>query len=386
MVFMHHLGEAAAMTAGMIWQTIWSLVLGFSISALLQSTVKADDLRKALGRGFIKEIALATAAGTASSSCSYASAAIMRTLFKKGAALVCALAFMVASTNLVLELGLILLVLLGWKFMLGQWIGGVVMITILSLVVKVTAPKHLVEEARTYEAAGSHDHGSTLAEGDTWWRRVTNPKTRIVLAQSFAMEWSMLWKDLLIGFVFGGLISAFVPDEVWQAIFLKGSSSWIAVPVDALIGPVLAMVTFVCSVGNIPLAAILWAGGASFAGVLSFIYADLIVLPLLDTYRRYFGWRFAAFIFGVLFTAMVLAGIIVDVGFALAHLTPAPNPNVRAEIMHFSVNYTFWLNLGLGAWAVYLFWVNHRHPIEHAMSCCGGEKDGSHHEQHAHSP
>ncbi len=370
---LEHLGDAALMTAGMIWQTAWSLVLGFSISALLQATVKADDLRQALGQGSAKQIALASAAGAASSSCSYASAAIMRTLFKKGADLACALAFMVASTNLVLELGLILLVLLGWKFMLGQWIGGAVMIAILSLVVKATAPKNLVEQARGHEAAGGHDHGSMMAEGDTWWERVTNPKTRVVLAQSFAMEWSMLWKDLLIGFVVGGLISAFVPNEVWSAIFLKGSSSWIAVPVNALIGPVLAMITFVCSVGNIPLAAILWAGGASFAGVLSFIYADLIVLPLLDTYRRYFGWRFAAYIFGVLFVTMVAAGIIVDVGFGLAHLTPAPNPNVKTEITHFSLDYTFWLNLFLGFWAVYLFVVARRHPMQHGTSCCASK-------------
>ena len=127
---------------------------------------------------------------------------------------------------------------------------------------------------------------------------MTNPPTRIYLAQSFAMEWSMLWKDLAVGFIVGGLISAFVPDAVWQAIFLKGSSPWLAIPVDALLGPLVAIITFVCSIGNVPLAAILWAGGASFAGVLSFIYADLIVLPLLDTYRRYFGWRFAAYLFG----------------------------------------------------------------------------------------
>jgi uncharacterized membrane protein YraQ (UPF0718 family) len=370
MTLIHHLGDAAMMTAGMIWQTAWSLILGFTLSALLQSTVKSDDLRRALGEGSAKEIALAAAAGAASSSCSYASAALMRTLFKKGAALVCALAFMVASTNLVLELGLILLVLLGWKFMLGQWIGGVVMIAIMSVVLKFAVPKHLIEEARNRPEAGSgHDHGSMMAEGKTWWARVKNPRTRVVMAQSFVMEWSMLWKDLIIGFVIGGLISAFVPNEVWKAIFLNGQSGWIAVPVDALIGPVLAVVTFVCSVGNIPLAAILWAGGASFAGVLSFIYADLIVLPLLDTYRRYFGWKFAAYLFAVLFVTMVLAGIIVDVGFAILHLTPPPNPNVRSEITHFSFNYTFWLNILLGSWAVYLFRIARTNRMDKAMHC-----------------
>ena len=205
------------------------------------------------------------------------------------------------------------------------------------------------------------------ADGDTWWARVTAPKTLTYMAQSFAMEWSMLWKDLFIGFVVGGLISAFVPNEVWKALFLHSAPSWVAVPLGALIGPVIAMITFVCSVGNIPLAAILWAGGASFGGVLSFIYADLIVLPLLDTYRRYFGWRFAAYLFVVLFATMALAGIVVDVGFSLAHVTPAPNPNVRAEITHVSMNYTFWLNLALCSWAALLFWLNHRHPMDHSM-------------------
>ena len=378
-----HLGDAALMAFGMAWQTLWSLILGFSISALLQSTVSADQMKEALGRDGPKEIALAAAAGAASSSCSYASAAITRTLFKKGAALACSLAFMIASTNLVLELGLILLVLLGWKFMLGQWIGGVVLVAIMSVIVKATAPKTLVDEARNHEETGKgHNHMAMQADGDTWVARATNPKTRIYLAQSFAMEWQMLWKDLAIGFVVGGLVSAFVPAAVWKTIFLGGSSSWLAVPVDAIVGPIIAIVTFVCSVGNIPLAAILWAGGASFGGVLAFIYADLIVLPLLDTYRRYFGWRMAAYLFVVLFVTMALAGMVVDVGFHLAGLTPAPNPNVKAEITHFALNYTFWLNLIFGAWAAYLLWLNHKHPMDHSHMH-GHHHDGHHQGGHA---
>ena len=238
MIFLDRLGDAALMTAGMFWQTLWSLVLGFSISALLQATVSSEDMRKALGRDGPKEIALASVAGAASSSCSYASAAIMRTLFKKGAALASSLAFMIASTNLVLELGLILLVLLGWKFMLGQWIGGVVLVAIMSVIVKYTAPKGLIEEAREHKEQGKgHNHTAMLAEGDTWWARVTNPKTLVYLAQSFAMEWSMLWKDLAVGFVVGGLVSAFVPDEVWKAVFLHDASPWLSVPLGAVMGP-----------------------------------------------------------------------------------------------------------------------------------------------------
>ena len=377
---MHALGQAPLMTAGMIWQTAWSLILGFSISALLQSTVSSDDMKQAFGRDGPKQIALAAVAGAASSSCSYASAAIMRTLFKKGAALATALAFMFASTNLVLELGLILLVLLGWKFMLGQWIGGLVLIVVMTLIVKATAPAALIEAARSHEEQGSgHEHTAMQADGDTWWARASNPRTRVYLAQSFAMEWSMLWKDLLIGFVVGGLVSAFVPDAVWQALFLKGHSSWLTIPADALIGPLVAIVTFVCSVGNVPLAAILWAGGASFAGVLSFIYADLIVLPLLDTYRRYFGLRMAAYLFAVLFATMVIAGIVVNVGFAAAGLVPAPDPNVRAHITHFALNYTFWLNLAFGLWAAWLFWLNQKNPMNHSHMHHGHAHQGHDH-------
>lgn len=363
-----HLKEAALMTAGMVWQTGWSLVFGFALSALLQATVSTRTMQRLFGKSGPKEVALAGVFGAASSSCSYASAAITRTVFKKGAALAPALAFLVASTNLVLELGLILLVLLGWRFMLGQWLGGVALVVLVSLITRLTASPRLVEEARRHEEAGSgHQHSAMTARGATVWARLANPKTPVLVAQNFAMEWSMLWKDLLAGFVLGGLISAFVPPDVWKAIFLSGRPGWIAIPVDALIGPLIAIVTFVCSIGNVPLAAILWAGGASFGGVLAFLYADLIVLPLLDTYRRYFGLRMAAYIGLVLYGAMVLAAIFVHLGFTLTGLVPAPDPHVKAAITHFSLNYTFWLNLLFGALALWLFWQNHRHPMDHTM-------------------
>lgn len=369
-----HLRDAALMTLGMAWQTGWSLVLGFAISALLQSTAASSDMQRAFGKDGPKEIALATVAGAASSSCSYASSAIMRTLFKKGAALATSLAFLFASTNLVLELGLILLLLLGWQFMLGQWIGGILLVVIMSLIVKATASPALIEEARSHpEASRGHQHASMQAAGDTWWGRVTNPATRILVAQNFAMEWSMLWKDLAIGFVVGGLVSAFVPPDFWRTIFLQGRSPWVAVPVDALLGPLVAVVTFVCSVGNIPLAAVLWASGASFGGVLAFIYADLIVLPLLDSYRRFFGWRMAAYIGGVFYVTMVIAAIIVEVLFLGTGLTPPAATGAREHLTHFSLNYTFWLNLAFGGLALWLFWINRQHPMDHSHhACCEG--------------
>ncbi len=369
------IGEALLMAAGMFWQTGWSLVLGFTISSILQAVVSADQMRRALGRDGFREIATATLAGAASSSCSYASAAIMRTLFKKGAALTPALAFLFSSTNLVLELGIILYLLLGWQFTLGEWLGGVVLVAIMSLLVRLTYPKKLVEAARVHpEAAEGHQHASGTAEGETWSARLLDPKTRILVAQNFVMEWSMLWKDLLLGFVIAGLLAAFVPQGIWKALFLSGYSPWVQIPVDAVLGPLVAIVTFVCSIGNVPLAAVLWAGGASFGGVLAFLYADLIVLPLLDVYRRYFGWRMAAYIGGVFFVTMAVAALLMDVAFSLLGLVPATRPDIRAQMTDFSLNYTFWLNLLFGAVAAYLIWVSYRNPMHHGHE--GHQHDG----------
>ena len=360
------LGDALLMAAGMFWQTGWSLVLGFTISALLQAVVSTDQMRRAFGRAGFKEIATATLAGAASSSCSYASAAIMRTLFKKGAALVTALAFLFASTNLVIELGIILYLLLGWPFMLGEWIGGIVLIAIMTLLVRMTYPTNLVEAARSHTERGKgHEHQTMAVVGATWRDRLTNPHTRVMVAQNFAMEWFMLWKDLLAGFLIAGFLAAFVPGDAWKTLFLSGQPAWLQMPVNAIVGPIVAIVTFVCSIGNVPLAAILWAGGASFGGVLAFLYADLIVLPLLDVYRRYFGWRMAAYIGGIFFVTMAAAALVMDLAFSALGLVPTPNENIRAQITDFSLNYTFWLNLVFGVLAVYLFWVSHKHPMDH---------------------
>ena len=363
---LHRVGQALVMALGMFWQTGWSLVLGFAISGLLQAIVPADRMRDALGRGGPREIALASLAGAASSSCSYASAAIMRTLFKKGAAFVASLAFLFASTNLVLELGVILYLLLGWQFMAAEWIGGVVLIVVLSILVKLTLPRRLVEQARHHEeAGGGHQHMSMTVEGGSWRERLVAPETRVPVAQNFAMDWRMLWKDLAAGFLIGGLLAVFVPHGVWQALFLHDAPAWLRVPADALIGPIVAMLTFVCSIGNVPLAAVLWGGGASFGGVVGFLFADLIVLPLLDIYRRYYGWRMALYMGAVFYAAMATAALLVDLAFTALGIVPVAAGDIRAQVSHFGLNYTFWLNMVALALAVWLFMLNRRHPMTH---------------------
>jgi uncharacterized membrane protein YraQ (UPF0718 family) len=359
------------MAAGMFWQVGWSLVLGFFISAMLQAVVSRQRMTAALGRDGVREIALATASGAASSSCSYAAAAVSRTLFKKGAALVPSLAFMVASTNLVIELGIVLYVLMGWPFMVAEWIGGVVLVALMAVLVRLTYPAKLVEAARHFpEAGGGHMHGDAADDGASIWAKLRVRATWVRVAHNFVMDWSMLWRDLLLGFVIAGALSVFVPDGVWQALFVKGTSPWLQVPANALLGPLVAVLSFVCSIGNVPMAAVLWGSGVSFGGVLAFLYADLLVLPLLDVYRRYYGWKMAAYIATIFYATMVGAAMIMDLAFSALGWIPAARPDMRASMVSVSLNYTFWLNIVIAAGAMALLVVARRNPVKQAH-CCG---------------
>lgn len=366
----HHLFHAVALAFGMFWKTAWSLVLGFGVSAVLQAVVSAESMRRVLGRAGIREVSIASLAGAASSSCSYASASISRTLFKKGAALIPSLAFLLASTNLVVELGIVLYLLMGWPFTAGEWVGGVVMIACVSALVRLTYPAALVEQARHHPEAGAggHDHGGDASETGTWLDRLKRPETRVAIAQTFVMDWRMLWKDLALGFVIAGILAAFVPDSVWQALFVQSAPPAVRTVLDAAIGPLVGIVTFVCSIGNVPMAAVLWASGVSFGGVLAFLYSDLIVLPLLDVYRRYYGWRMALYIAAVLYGGMVAAAVVMDLAFTGLHLIPARNGAAMEQMAHIGLDYTFWLNLAFGVLAVWLFAIARRSPAR-AHAC-----------------
>jgi uncharacterized protein len=374
-------GHALVMAAGMAWQTLWSLVLGFALSGLLQATVPAERMRNALGRGGPREVALAAAAGAASSSCSYASAAITRTLFKKGAALTSSVAFLLASTNLVLELGVVIWLLLGWRFTLAEWLGGMMLVALVATLIRVTAGRALVERARNHpEPAGGHEHMSMASDRGTWRERLLDPETRVRTAQNFAMDWRMLWKDLAAGFLIGGVLAVAVPDRAWAALFLQHAEPWVRTLAGVVIGPVVAILSFVCSIGNVPLAAALWGGGASFGGMLAFLYSDLLIIPLLDVYRRYFGWRMMAYLAALLFVGAAASALVVDLGFTAAGLVPPATHGVPAEVTRFSFNYTFWLNLVALAVATWLFAVARRHPMDHGHH--GHNHDGHGHHCH----
>ncbi|MBR0553391.1 permease [Stakelama marina] len=372
MNIVEQVGTALLMALGMFWKTGWTLVLGFAISAVLQTIVPADAMREKLGRHGAKQVALATILGAASSSCSFAAASVSRTLFKKGASLVTSLTFLFAATNLVIELGVILYLLMGWEFMAAEWLGGIALIGAMSLIVTLTYPKKLAEEARNHPepGGGGHDHGAAHDEGGSWIDKLKRPETRGRIAQAFTMEWGMLWKDLAIGFLIGGFVSVFVPTEFWQSLFLVNAPEWVRVPFNAAIGPIIAMLTFVCSIGNVPVAAVLWGGGATFGGVIAFLYGDLIVLPLIDVYRRYYGWRMALYIALVLFASMVIAAIGVDLAFSWAGLVPQAGTDIREELTTFAIDYTFWLNLVFGAIGLWLWRLSRKAPEPKKAHCC----------------
>jgi uncharacterized membrane protein YraQ (UPF0718 family) len=366
MGFLTAVAQALLLAGGMAWQVGWSLILGFALSAAVQALVSKERMQQLLGRDGWREIALATGFGAASSSCSYAAAAMSKTLFKKGAALVPSWAFLFSSTNLVIELGIILWLLMGWQFTVAEWAGGLVLIAIMTALVRLTYPRALVDEARRHvDEATGHEHGSMEGEGRSPLERLRNPATRIAIAQNFAMDVSMLWKDLLGGFLIAGALAAFVPSGAWHVLFLNGAAPAVQLVGNAVAGPLVAVIAFVCSIGNVPLAAILWSSGISFGGVLAFLYADLIVLPLLDVYRKYYGWRMMLYMTGTFFVTMVLAAIVMDGAFSLLHLVPVPNPNVRVAMTTFSFNYTFWLNVAFGLLGLYLWRLDAAHPMHH---------------------
>lgn len=340
----------------MFWETLWALVLGFGISAALQVFVSKERMTQLLGRNGLKEILFATGFGAASSSCSYAAASIGRSAFQKGAALVPALAFMFASTNLVIELGAVLWVLMGWQFVLAEVVGSFVLIGLMWLLMSIVFPKQLESEARVHslnedDECGHHhhhhDHEHDHAPINKWAR----------LGSAFWMDWQMLWKELVAGFLIAGFLTALVPHDWWKALFIETGSSPLRLIENAAVGPIIAILSFVCSVGNIPLASLLWAHGISFGGVISFIYADLLVIPLILIYRKYFGGRATLYIVGIFYASMVGAGIIVDLIFAGLDLIPkGDRPMSAVEHATFSWNYTTWLDFVAIAVALWL-WV-----------------------------
>lgn len=351
--------EAATTSLGLFWMAFWAFGLGYLISSMIQVFVTRQRMKQSMGETGPKSVALGTFFGFVSSSCSFAALATTRSLFTKGAGLIPSLAFLLSSTNLVIELGIVIAVFLGWQFVVGEYLGGALLILLMWLMVRLTYPRKLVEDARS--KARQAEQSDSDGEVPNWKRLIRSREGWQRVASRFVMEWHMVWKDVTVGFTVAGIIAAFVPQLFFHALFVGSDSAdpafW-EVLLQSLVGPVAAFFTFIGSMGNIPLAAVLFSNGVSFAGVMAFIFSDLVVFPVLRIQAQYYGWRMAFYILGVFLAALIAAAMVMHYGFALAGILPDPataESVVKREF--FAVDYTLFLNsIFILLSGAFLFW------------------------------
>lgn len=386
---LHAVGVALFMAAAMGWKMLWALVLGFIVSGVIQAVVSRGEMARLLPDARAGTVLKATGLGAASSSCSYAATAIARSIVRQGGDFTAAMAFQFASTNLVLELGLILWSLLGWRFTLAQFAGGFVMIALLAILLRVFVKRRWVDAAVRQARSDVHGKMEGHAEMDMSLSKDRPILQRLVSADAFTAVshffWSdvaMLWIDIGAGLLISGAVAAWVPPQVWSWVFATHDPAASRI-VGPLVGPLVAVFTFVCSVGNVPLAAVLWNAGSSFGGVIAFLFADLIVLPILDIYRRYYGWRMAGVLLVIFYVAMALSAYAVEIVFALLHLAPAARTLNDARMqMGFAWDYTTWLDLLMLIPAALLLWrfltTGGPKMLEMMESPAGGHDHGGH--------
>src|SRR5712672_2886738 len=352
--------RALSMAFSMGWEILWPLILGFALSAVVQGVVSHREMARLLPDDRPKSIATALALGAASSSCSYAAVALARSLFRKGANFTAAMAFEMASTNLVAELSIILIVLMGWRFMAAEAVGAIVMVVILVVLFRAFLSPGLLAEAREQaergiagRMEGHADMDMSVTEG-TLWQRLTSERGFTAISHYFVMDWASVWLDIVGGLLIAGALAALVPAQFWQSFFLV-DHPLLAKLWGPIVGPLVAVISFVCSVGNIPLAAVLWNGGISFGGAIAFIFADLIILPILNIYRKYYGMKMAAFLFVTFYAAIAGAALIVELVFGTLGLVPAER-NARVVDATITWDYTSWLNIAFLILAAALIW------------------------------
>ncbi|WP_216358806.1 permease [Orenia metallireducens] len=337
-------GQGAVTAIGFFWKAGWAFILGYFISSMIQSFVPKKKLTKYMGEANLKSISLSTIFGGASSSCSFAALAAARALFHKGAHFITIVAFMFASTNLVIELGILILIFLGWEFLAAEIIGGLVLIAISSILIKITYPDSLIKAARK-----KVESDTDLAEEDFDWKeRISSKEGWNLVAKNFVMEWKMVWQEILIGFTIAGFVAVFVSDDIWAKIFLMDYTnslpSWLIAIENALVAPFVAALTFIGSMGNIPLATVLNANGVFFAGIMGFIYSDLMVPPLVAVNAKYYGKKVAFYIAGIMYLSIVLTALILNGLFSVSGIVPESN-KVITQLTQFKLDYTFWMNL-----------------------------------------
>jgi uncharacterized protein len=385
------LGHALGMAGTMAWEITWSLILGFTLSSVIGALVRRETITRLLGDGRPRTLALATGLGAASSSCSYAAVALARTLIRKGASFTAAMAFEIASTNLVIELGIILALLISWQFTLAEFIGGPIMIAVVAVAFRLFVRKRLIEAAR--EQAGRGLAGSmeghaamdmSIKAAGSFRRRLFSRDGYTAVSHIFVMEWAAVIRDVIIGLLIAGAVGAWVPGTFWRHLFLTGhplaARLW-----GPVIGPVIALLSFVCSIGNVPLAAVAWNGGISFGGTVAFIFADLIIIPILFIYRKYYGTKMTLALLGIFYAAMVIAGYVVEFGFSGLGIIPARRA-ARISEAAIQWNYTTVLDIIFLLLAVMLLLRFFRSGGGPMLKMMGGSPDvHSRHADHARS-
>ena len=375
MEFWASFGAASKTAVGFFWKSGWAFVLGYFISAMIQAFVPKGRLTPYLGGGDVRSVSLATAFGAISSSCSFAALATARALVMKGAHFIAAVAFMFASTNLVIELGILILIFLGWQFLAAEVIGGLVLIFISRMLIAWTYPKSWMEKARERV----ENENASEDEDFDWRERIRSAEGWRLVGNKFTGEWKMVWQEIAIGFTVAGFVAVLVPDGFWKAIFLAEETAQnpLYFPVvleNALLAPFVAAATFIGSMGNIPLATVLNSSGVLFAGIMGFIYSDLMVPPLVEINARYYGWRVALYIAAVMYVSIVCSALILHYAFAFLAITPE-SARAVGDVAQFKLDYTFWMNLAAVGLVGWLSWLNHRwhrHNTEEMMEM-GGE-------------
>ena len=382
------IGTALGMAFVMGWEILWPLVLGFALSGIVQAVVTKGEMSRLLPDSSARTILIASGLGAASSSCSYVAIALARSLFRKGADFIAAMAFEFASTNLVLELGIILWVLMGWEFTLAEFIGGPVMIVLLVLLLRRAMTPALLAQARAQAERGiagrmeGHAAMDMSLSGGSILTRALSQRGFTAISHFYVMDWASIWIEIVGGLLIAGALAAWVPYAFWTSLFLSQDPVWSKV-VGPLIGPMVAVISFVCSVGNVPLAAVLWSGGISFGGVVAFLFADLIVLPILNIYRKYYGLRVAMLLFVLFYAAMAGAGYVVELAFGVLGLVPGER---RMQILQLGVswNYTTVLNIVALAVSAVLVWRFLRTGGPDMLRMMGSEGESARKGDHAH--
>ncbi len=372
-------GEAASTSLGFFWMALWAFILGYLVSSLIQVLVTRDRMQKAMGKDGPRSMLLGTFFGFISSSCSFSALSTTRAIFYKGASLAPSMAFMLASTNLVIELGMVIAIFLGWQFVVGEYVGGILLILITWALIRITRPRRLEAQARKKQSDDEEREGKSDTD---WKQKLVSLKSWQQIGQTYVMEWQMVWRDVLIGFTVAGIISAMVPDSFFQALFIgsggdnSANPGFFAVLAQTLVGPVAAFFTFIGSMGNIPLAAVLFGQGVTFAGVMAFIFSDLVVLPVLRINARYYGWKMALYILALMLVAIVIAALTMH--YALAFLGMLPDfasATAPGDRDFFQLNYQLVLNAIMLVANIALMWLWFRGKHSHAGH-------GHHHHEH----